>query len=561
MAGEGLVLQAARGDQPAGSCTVGDEPVSVGSWRGATLPLDDADILPVHVVLDPDGEDRWRLVALHRDGCIVNGHRVRRCSVGRGDRINVGPYELVVGGYEHHEDVARLSSPLGTKVRGPERPLRAVLRWRGTQLDARVIVPGSPLILGEGRGVTFDLPLEDGHRWVPVACIEGYWHVALDTPLRAMELTGGEHALLSASPRDDGPAPPKRCRTGKLWTPIAPGSRLRLHAGELSVDLERIDTFVMEPVERPPVWRRSETRLILVALLLLIVLGTGLRLAPVRVLTADEQTQRQHDLIAQYRPPPVAVPPPPKKKHSDEKNDDAGAAKAKEDEGKAGRQDAPERQARRAGPRSDTDIVKQSALLKMLASGATSQMLSGGSLSAASALGHLDGPAAGDAQGNLGLGLRGAGTGGGGSSTDTVGVGPVGAKGVGLGQASGVGKVAHKGGGSDLGMDEPASVEGGLDREVIRRVILSHRAQVRYCYEKQLSVTPDLAGKVLVEFVIAADGSVTTARTAEQTLADPAVGQCIASKIKTWTFPKPKGNGVVVVTYPFLFKPAGQGDH
>jgi hypothetical protein len=33
------------------------------------------------------------------------------------------------------------------------------------------------------------------------------------------------------------------------------------------------------------------------------------------------------------------------------------------------------------------------------------------------------------------------------------------------------------------------------------------------------------------------------------------------SKVKTWTFPKPKGDGVVIVTYPFLFKPAGQGAH
>jgi hypothetical protein len=242
------------------------------------------------------------------------------------------------------------------------------------------------------------------------------------------------------------------------------------------------------------------------------------------------------------------------------KPDDGGSAKAKGVEGQAGRPDAQQRQARRAGPHTDEEVVRNQALLRVLSQGTTSQLLSGGTLGAATALGHLAGPVVGDAQGALGLGLEGTGAGGGGLSGDTVGVGPLGTHGVGLGAAGKVGKVG-RGGQSDLGIDEPAQVQGGLDREVIRRVILSHRAQIRYCYEKQLSVTPDLAGKVLVEFVIAGDGSVTTARPTEQTLSDAEVGRCIVSKVKTWTFPKPKGNGVVVVTYPFLFKPAGQGAH
>ena len=32
---------------------------------------------------------------------------------------------------------------------------------------------------------------------------------------------------------------------------------------------------------------------------------------------------------------------------------------------------------------------------------------------------------------------------------------------------------------------------------------------------------------------------------------------CVAGRVRTWVFPKPKGGGVVVVTYPFIFQQAG----
>ena len=45
-------------------------------------------------------------------------------------------------------------------------------------------------------------------------------------------------------------------------------------------------------------------------------------------------------------------------------------------------------------------------------------------------------------------------------------------------------------------------------------------------------------------------------KTKQNTLATPAVAMCISAKIKSWTFPQPKG-GVVVVTYPFIFNTVG----
>ena len=33
---------------------------------------------------------------------------------------------------------------------------------------------------------------------------------------------------------------------------------------------------------------------------------------------------------------------------------------------------------------------------------------------------------------------------------------------------------------------------------------------------------------------------------------------CVAGRVRAWEFPKPKGGGVVVVTYPFVFKQSGE---
>ena len=45
---------------------------------------------------------------------------------------------------------------------------------------------------------------------------------------------------------------------------------------------------------------------------------------------------------------------------------------------------------------------------------------------------------------------------------------------------------------------------------------------------------------------------------AEDTLGDAAVADCVVERIKRWTFPKPVGGGVVNVTFPWIFKTAGE---
>lgn len=103
--------------------------------------------------------------------------------------------------------------------------------------------------------------------------------------------------------------------------------------------------------------------------------------------------------------------------------------------------------------------------------------------------------------------------------------------------------------------DTAAKVEGSLDKEIIRRIVRAHINEIRTCYEKGLVKDPTLQGRVAIRFTVAADGSVSQSEIASNDAPLDEVGECIRERITTWRFPKPKGGGVVVVTYPFVLEP------
>ena len=159
-----------------------------------------------------------------------------------------------------------------------------------------------------------------------------------------------------------------------------------------------------------------------------------------------------------------------------------------------------------------------------------------------------------------GLGLRGGAPGGGGTGINTLGTGKVGTRGRGSGEAgygSGEGGLGNKAD-HDVTMTQGTPVIlGSLDKEIIRRIVQEHASQIRYCYEKELTRTPGIYGKVKMKWVINGEGKVTQSQTEETQMHNANVENCLASKIKTWVFPKPKGGGIVLVSYPFVFKQSG----
>lgn len=241
------------------------------------------------------------------------------------------------------------------------------------------------------------------------------------------------------------------------------------------------------------------------------------------------------------------------------------AAKHAGDEGQMGKKDAPKRSAH-AAPKGDPNNKDQARLLAQKIFGNSGGGIStifgrqglGGELK--SAMGNMFGAAPGDAGGFGGLGLRGSGSGGGGVG-DTIGIGGIGTKGRGGGTGgygSGVGVLGGKKD-IDIGItsSEPV-VMGSLDKELIRKVIHANRGQIRFCYESQLNRFPKLNGKVSIKFVISASGSVASSAVSGSTANNAELETCVAGRVRTWQFPKPKGGGVVIVTYPFIFKASGE---
>jgi len=94
---------------------------------------------------------------------------------------------------------------------------------------------------------------------------------------------------------------------------------------------------------------------------------------------------------------------------------------------------------------------------------------------------------------------------------------------------------------------------GELSKDEIQRVITSHVGEIQYCYEKQLRQNGGLAGRVVLEWVVTASGSVSVVKVATSSLASTEATKCMMDKVKTWKFPKPRGNGGVTVVYPFVF--------
>lgn len=245
-------------------------------------------------------------------------------------------------------------------------------------------------------------------------------------------------------------------------------------------------------------------------------------------------------------------------------------AKAKGADGKAGKKDhdKSKKDGRMAvkGDPTQQEIAKSTLNTLFGAKGgdARSHLFGSGGLGGElkGALGGVTGAEIGDAAGLGGLGTRGSGPGGGGLSMNSVGLGALGTHGRGGGQggtgygegAAGLGRKDDR----DLNISAGSPIiMGSLDKELIRRVIKQHLPQIRYCYEKELIRSPGLFGKVATEFTITAEGAVSDAKVSQSTLNNDEVERCITAKIRTWRFPKPKGGGVVVVKYPFLFKTTG----
>ncbi|MCY1062604.1 AgmX/PglI C-terminal domain-containing protein [Nannocystis sp. SCPEA4] len=118
--------------------------------------------------------------------------------------------------------------------------------------------------------------------------------------------------------------------------------------------------------------------------------------------------------------------------------------------------------------------------------------------------------------------------------------------------------VAFGGRGTRVPTVRPGSGEaqGALDRDIIRRIVRAHLAEVRHCYNQTLARDPEAKGRVSVQFVIGGGGQVTSAAAIDSDVRDQALSACVAQAVRRWKFPRAEGAGSTAVTYPFVFTPA-----
>jgi hypothetical protein len=139
------------------------------------------------------------------------------------------------------------------------------------------------------------------------------------------------------------------------------------------------------------------------------------------------------------------------------------------------------------------------------------------------------------------------------SGWGTIGTGQYGTLGHGSGAGTGGGskrpKVAPL-----VRIGNPNAI-GDLDKANIRRYIRRDFSKIQRCYEQFLLDHPDVDGRVDASFTIQPTGKVSASAA---TGLDPSLSDCVAKVIAAIEFPKPNGGGVIQVSYPFNFRPAGK---
>jgi hypothetical protein len=454
-------------------------------------------------------------------------------------------------------DLARLSLPPlpAGSVKGGECA-EVELFWGDTRISVWQLEPGQEFLAGSADGCHALLP---GLDKAPVLRSDASgWLLCAPRPL-ALSLEengkalGGPELLVRGRSQADAHG---------LVVPLPARAVAILSSGALALRVRRVPSASRAGTE-PTDWKG-----VLVASIAAMLMMFGMKMwsnavPPPHPGSGEIEVIRPRPIVrSTAKPEPLAVKEKSTQKNQGRQDPGKAAARHLGEEGQAGSKTAPRRDARAERRMDDRALVADSGLLKALGGGKGASNVFGVALDkgTADAMGHLTGPRVGDAHGDGGMGLTSLGGRGGGGDGSGLGLARIGTNGIGGGLANyGDGKGGLRGkenGEIGLGPGQP-QVYGRIDPELIRKVVHEHRAQIRTCYETQLTSRPDLAGKLVSAWTIDQSGAVTEAHTQESSLHDHTVETCVAAKIKTWRFPIPKGGGEVFVTYPFIFTPGG----
>jgi len=576
-----------EGNQLVRTEILAEQTIKIGKLSSSHVRIDDDSVSRMHAVIEASSPDDVVILDLgSTTGTYVNGERVTKQRLRTGDRIRFGNTTVIVaiagqsgqGGAANRRPVVS-NAPLFDEDEGQaggRRALEILVMWGVTVVDVQhftepgsytigdgdeashfvkpQLIPQNPFPLAETDGSTMVVNVPEG--------VEG--EVMLDGKVYALE------ELKNAGKLGRSSVP----RSHSLSLP--PRARCRLKFGEL--------TFLINSVPAaPPVGRGSFLKAMDPQLLRYLLAAAVLHaLFFLIVLSIPEDADSlsmdgfdMSDRFVDFMFKPEDEQQKVEDLFGDMKEEGEKAEKAKEDQGEMGdrTEEAENKRFAIEGNQEEIELARERAKQEAIDTAQAAINSLEGELSsvwgegnqaigsdAVSALGNMFGDKTGAAAGFGGLGVAGAGRGGGGFGDASIGVGNVGTKGRGGGGNSGYGRgqsrLGRKSGKQPKVIPGNPIVQGSLDRETIRRVIRRHRAEYRYCYERELNRKRDLNGKIKVKFTIAGNGSVIASQVVESTMKNAGVENCLAAKIKRWVFPAPKGGGIVIVTYPFIFKPS-----
>ncbi len=101
--------------------------------------------------------------------------------------------------------------------------------------------------------------------------------------------------------------------------------------------------------------------------------------------------------------------------------------------------------------------------------------------------------------------------------------------------------------------DASASGDGGLAEAAVGRALSLGTRGPRGCYERKLTVRPDLSGDVTVEVRVDGEGKVGEARVVGSTLSAADVDDCILTEVRGIRFPATGASTAVQVTHVYTF--------
>jgi TonB family protein len=96
--------------------------------------------------------------------------------------------------------------------------------------------------------------------------------------------------------------------------------------------------------------------------------------------------------------------------------------------------------------------------------------------------------------------------------------------------------------------------DGTLDASVVSAEIERRRGAIQAAYEHVLRRSPELAGRIDVQFKIDESGRLRDLVITRDTLKDGELNERVRSILSTWRFPTPLG-GEQHYEYPFTFRP------